>query len=409
MYNKSPMTFLKRFTGSGIITRSILLVSLVSFFNDIGSEMLYPVMPVFLRSIGFSVVLIGLLEGLAEATAGISKGYFGNLSDQQGRRVPFVRFGYLLSAISKPMLAVLTQVWWIFLARTTDRLGKGIRTSARDALLSDETSPENKGRVFGFHRAFDTLGAAIGPLLALVYLHFRPGNYKMLFLIAFLPGLVSVLLTLFLHEKKKELQVDRVMPRFFTFLSYRKQATLPYKMLIGGLLAFTLFNSSDAFLLLGLKESGMSDASMIGYYIFYNLVYALVALPVGMLADRLGLLRTLISGLIVFSVVYAGMGFAGGALAFGILFGLYGIYAAATEGVSKALITNISRKEDTATALGYYNALASLFTMLASTMAGLIWYNFGSGIMFLVSGVGALLTAIYLGLSYRKIQLNINS
>jgi sugar phosphate permease len=148
---------------SGLITRSVLLVSLVSFFNDIGSEMLYPVMPVFLRSIGFSFVLIGLLEGFAEATAGLSKGYFGNLSDKTGRRVPFVRFGYMLSAISKPLMAVFSWAWWIFLARTTDRLGKGIRTSARDALLSDETTPENKGKVFGFHRAFDTLGAAIGP------------------------------------------------------------------------------------------------------------------------------------------------------------------------------------------------------------------------------------------------------
>lgn len=403
------MTFLKRFTGSGIITRSIVLVSMVSFFNDIGSEMLYPVMPVFLRSIGFSVVLIGLLEGMAEATAGISKGYFGNLSDRSGRRVPFVRFGYLLSAISKPMLAVLTQAWWIFLARTTDRLGKGIRTSARDALLSDETSPENKGRVFGFHRAFDTLGAAIGPMLALLYLHFRPGEYRLLFVIAFLPGLVSVFITLLLHEKKKDTRAKSPVPGFFSFLSYRKRATIPYKMLLGGLLAFTLFNSSDAFLLLGLKESGLSDTAMIGYYIFYNLVYALVALPVGILADKLGLYRTLISGLLVFSVVYTGMGFAAGMWVFGLLFFLYGIYAAATEGVSKALITNISQKEDTATALGFYNSLASIFTMLASTMAGLIWYNFGSRTMFLVSGGGVLLTAVYLGWAYRNLrQLKIN-
>jgi sugar phosphate permease len=156
---KSKFSILKK----GIITRSILIVSLVSFFNDIGSEMLYPVMPVFLSSIGFSVLLIGLLEGFAEATAGLSKGYFGNLSDKTGRRVPFIRFGYMLSALSKPMMAAFTWAWWIFIARSTDRLGKGIRTSARDALLSDETTPENKGRVFGFHRALDTLGAAIGP------------------------------------------------------------------------------------------------------------------------------------------------------------------------------------------------------------------------------------------------------
>ncbi|KAF0195928.1 MAG: hypothetical protein FD166_2655 [Bacteroidetes bacterium] len=402
------MSFIKRFTSSSIITRSILLVSLVSFFNDIGSEMLYPVMPVFLRSIGFSVLLIGLLEGFAEATAGISKGYFGNLSDKAGRRVPFVRFGYLLSALSKPMMAAFTWVWWIFLARTTDRLGKGIRTSARDALLSDETTPENKGRVFGFHRAFDTLGAAIGPMLALLYLYFRPGEYKLLFVLAFLPGLVSVFITLFLHDKTRENRASISRPGFFSFLSYRHRAPLPYKMLVGGLLAFTLFNSSDAFLLLGLKEQGISDTAMIGYYIFYNLVYAMVAYPIGILADRLGLYKTLIAGLLVFSLVYTGMGFAAGFWIFGVLFMLYGIYAAATEGVSKALITNISRKEDTATALGFYNALSSLFTMLASTLAGLIWYNFGSAAMFIFSGAGVLITAAYLSWARLKVQITDN-
>jgi MFS family permease len=380
----------------GIITRSILIVSLVSFFNDIGSEMLYPVMPVFLSSIGFSVVLIGLLEGFAEATAGLSKGYFGNLSDKTGRRVPFIRFGYMLSALSKPMMAAFNWAWWIFMARTTDRLGKGIRTSARDALLSDETTPENKGRVFGFHRALDTLGAAIGPILALLYLHFRPGEYRLLFVIAFLPGIVSVLLTLFLHEKQKTNSEPAKRPGFFSFLSYRHKAPRSYKLLIAGLLAFTLFNSSDAFLLLGLKNSGMSDTSMIGYYIFYNLIYALAAFPVGIIADRIGLHKTLIAGFIIFAVVYIGMGFADGIWQFGTLFLFYGIYASATEGVSKALITNISKKEDTATALGLYNALASIFTMLASTLAGLIWFTLGPQAMFLFSGFGVMLTVFYM-------------
>lgn len=403
--NNQEMTFFKRFKGKGIITRSILLVSLVSFFNDIGSEMLYPIMPVFLKSIGFSVVLIGLLEGFAEATAGISKGYFGNLSDKTGRRMPFVRFGYMLSAISKPMMAAFIWPWWIFIARTTDRLGKGIRTSARDALLSDETIPENKGRVFGFHRAFDTLGASIGPVLALIYLFFWPGEYKWLFIIAFLPGMVAVSLTFLIREKPKKGIPSESRPGFFSFLSYRHKAPLPYKLLVAGLLAFTLFNSSDAFLLLALKAGGLSDTRMIGFYIFYNLVYALAAYPIGMIADKLGLHRTLISGLLVFALVYLGMGFAAQLWHFGLLFMFYGIYAAATEGVSKALITNISRKDDTATALGFYNALASVFTMLASTLAGLIWFNFGPGAMFIVSGTGVLLTVAYLGWFGKKFRL----
>jgi len=397
------MSFFKRFSANGIITRSILLVSLVSFFNDIASEMLYPVMPVFLQSIGFSVLLIGLLEGFAEATAGLSKGYFGNLSDKTGRRMPFVRFGYLLSAISKPMMAAFTWPWWIFTARTTDRLGKGIRTSARDALLSDETTRENKGRVFGFHRAFDTMGAAIGPILALIYLSLWPGQYKWLFVIAFLPGLIAVAITFLIKEKPK-VPNGNSKPGFFSFLSYRHKAPLPYKLLVAGLLAFTLFNSSDAFLLLGLKAGGLSDTQMIGFYIFYNLVYALVAYPIGILADRFGLHRTLITGLLVFAMVYLGMGFAAQMWHYGMLFLLYGVYAAATEGVSKALITNISQKEDTATALGFYNALASVLTMLSSTLAGLIWYNFGPTTMFMVSGIGVLCTAVYLGWVGMKVK-----
>ena len=151
--------------GRKILTRTILIVSFISLFTDIASEMLYPVMPVYLRKIGFTVALIGILEGMAEATAGLSKGYFGNLSDHSGKRVPFIRWGYTLSALSKPMMGLLIAPVWIFMARAFDRIGKGLRTGARDALLSDEATKETKARVFGFHRAMDTLGAAIGPTL----------------------------------------------------------------------------------------------------------------------------------------------------------------------------------------------------------------------------------------------------
>src|SRR5436190_4335597 len=165
------------------------------------SEMLYPVMPVFLKSIGFSVLLIGILEGVAEATAGISKGYFGKLSDNLHKRVPFVRAGYALSAISKPMMAFFIYPLWIFFARTIDRLGKGIRTGARDAILSDEATPATKGKVFGFHRSMDTLGAVLVPILALIYLYFYPQDYKTLLLIAFVPVSLSVLATFLLKDK----------------------------------------------------------------------------------------------------------------------------------------------------------------------------------------------------------------
>src|SRR6476620_2546520 len=186
-----------------IITRTIWILSLVSLFTDVASEMLYPVMPVFLRTIGFSFVLIGVLEGFAEAVAGLSKGYFGKRSDATGKRLPFVQFGYVLSAISKPMMAAFVYPLWIFFARTLDRLGKGVRTGARDALLSQETTPANKGAVFGLHRSMDTLGAVIGPSMAMIYLHFHPGAYRSMFLIAVIPGVIAVGCSYLLREKQR--------------------------------------------------------------------------------------------------------------------------------------------------------------------------------------------------------------
>jgi MFS family permease len=404
-----------------ILTKTILLVSFVSLFTDIASEMLYPIMPVYLRSIGFSVLLIGILEGVAEATAGLSKGYFGNLSDIRQKRVPFVRWGYTLSAFSKPMMAIFTFPVWIFLARTLDRFGKGIRTSARDAMLSDETTAEHKGRVFGFHRSMDTIGAAIGPVFALIFLYFHPEQYKWLFIIAFLPGVVAILLTFFLKDKTSQknqpLNPENssahqfisspvhqftsspiITPKisFFSYFKYWGKSSHGYKLLVSGLLLFTLFNSSDAFLLLALKNQGMSDTHMIGFYIFYNLVYAALSYPIGMAADRIGMKTILIVGLVIFSGVYFFFGFAASTVAFGLLFLFYGVYAASTEGISKALISNIAAKSDTATAIGFYNSFASIFTLLASSLAGLLWYSIGPKAMFMISGIGVFVVSIYL-------------
>ena len=398
-----------------ILTRTVLLVSFVSLFTDVASEMLYPIMPVYLKSIGFSILLIGILEGVAEATAGLSKGYFGNLSDIRMKRVPFVRAGYTLSAISKPMMALFTFPLWIFFARTLDRFGKGIRTSARDAMLSDETTREHKGKVFGFHRSMDTIGASIGPVLALIFLYFYPGQYQWMFFIAFLPGLIAIGLTFLLKDRIRELQgneipgsdslvaagvsdgkVTKPAIGFFSYLKYWSKATPAFRHLVAGLLVFTLFNSSDAFLLLALKEQRLSDSMMIGVYIFYNMVYALFSYPLGVLADKIGLKTMLITGLFLFSLVYAFMGFANSLLIFGILFFFYGIYAACTEGISKALISNLAAKPETATALGFYNSMSSVMTLIASSMAGLIWFSFGAKVMFMVSGIGVFIVACYL-------------
>jgi MFS family permease len=381
--------------ASKIITRTILLVSLVSLFTDIASEMLYPIMPVYLSSIGFSALLIGILEGIAEATAGLSKGYFGNLSDKMGKRMFFVRWGYSLSAISKPLLAIFVYPLWIFFSRTLDRLGKGIRTSARDALLSDESTKETKAKVFGFHRALDTTGAAIGPVVALIFLFFYPGEYKWLFLIAFAPGIVAILITFFVKEKRKENVASGKKVGFLSYLKYWKRATPLYKRLVAGLLLFALFNSSDALLLLNLNYCGMSDAQVIGFYIFYNLVYALLAYPLGAMADKLGMKKVIVIGLTVFAVVYLFMGITSSFLVFGILFLLYGFYAASTESVAKAWISNISDKSETATAIGFFNSFSSVFTFLASSIAGLIWIEFGRQFTFIISGIGVGVVVLY--------------
>ena len=373
------------------------MLSLVSLFTDMASEMLYPVMPVFLKSIGFSILLIGLLEGIAEGTAGLSKGYFGKLSDATGRRVPFVQLGYALSAIAKPLMAVSVFPLWIFLARATDRLGKGIRTGARDAMLSQEATPETKARVFGLHRSFDTMGAFIGPSLALAFLYFYPGHYKSLFLVAFVPGVAAIFLTLLLndkvnapHEKKKF--------SFLSFVSYWRQAPIAYRKLVGGLLFFTLINSSDVFLLLKVKSAGLSDTLVIGVYIFYNLIYALASFPAGMLADFWGLKRTLVLGLFLFACVYAGMAVEGDLWWFGFLFFLYGIYAACTESIAKAWITNICDPKDAATAIGTFTAFQSVGTLFASVLAGGIWYQWGASTLFAVTGILALIVVLYFAL-----------
>ncbi len=377
------------------ITKTVWILSIVSMFTDTASEMLYPIMPIYLKTIGFSIVLIGVLEGVAEATAGLSKGYFGKLSDNSGKRVPFVQIGYAFSAISKPMMAVFIFPIWIFFARTIDRFGKGIRTGARDAILSDEATPETKGKIFGLHRSMDTFGAVLGPALALLYLYFYPEDYKTLFYIAFIPGLLAVLATFYLKDKRVIKEKTKVSTPFFSFLKYWKVSPPAYRKLVTGLLVFTLFNSSDVFLILKAKQSGIDDTMVIGIYIFYNLIYALFAFPVGILADKIGLKTIFIIGLAFFAAVYFGMALNTNLYFFFGLFFLYGIYASATEGISKAWISNITDQKDTATAIGTFSGLQSICTMLASSLTGLIWFNFGATAAFLTTATATLFIMVY--------------
>jgi len=378
------------------LTRTIWILSFISLFTDVASEMLYPVMPMYLTSIGFSVALIGMLEGIAEATAGLSKGYFGRLSDCRGKRKPFVQIGYSLSAAAKPLMILSTSPLWVLCMRTCDRMGKGIRTGARDAMLSAESAPEYKGRVFGFHRAFDTLGAALGPLLALLFLSFSPGQYRALFLIAIVPGLAAVGMTFFIKENIFPASANETGNGFFSFLRYWKTAPRKYRTVAAGLLLFALFNSSDMFLLLMVRSRGMSDQAVIALYIFYNFVFVLASYPFGMAGDRFGLKSVYIFGLLIFAVVYAGIGFAHTIIIMVFLFLLYGLYAAATEGIAKAWISNLVTKSEVSTAIGFYSGLQSLSTLLASSATGWIWYMFGPAVAFELSAAGTLLAGVYL-------------
>jgi MFS family permease len=377
-----------------IINRTVLVLSLVSLFADIASEMLYPVIPVYLREIGFSVLLMGILEGIAGFTAGLSKGFFGKQSDEKGLRLPFIKWGYFLSAASKPMMAAFVYPLWIFFARTTDRLGKGLRTAARDALLSQNATPETKARVFGFHRGMDTLGAAIGPSLALLFLLIHPHQYKTIFLLAFIPGLISVALIFLLKEKKAPASTLG-KGSFFSFFKYWKIAPGEYKRLVTGLLFLALFNSSDLFLILKTKQVTGSDQLTIGAYIFYNIVFALASYPLGVVADKLGIKKVFLAGLILFALVYFLFGSTHSVPVILLAFFIYGIYAAATEGLAKAWITNMAHTTNTATAIGFYTSCESICTLLASVLAGAIWDGLGSTTAFFTTAGAALCVILY--------------
>lgn len=377
------------------LTRTILLLSIVSLLNDVAGELLYPVLPLYMASIGYGAIWIGVLEGFAEAIAGLTKGWFGEWSDKRGMRLPFVRLGYLLSALSKPMLALFASAPWALLMRSSDRLGKGVRTGARDALLAEEAG-EHKGKVFGFHRSFDTLGAVIGPLLALIWLGFhKDGNYKPLFYYALIPGLLCVLLLFLVKEKKVEKKNYTLSANPFSSFSYWKRSGAEYRKLVGGIIAFTLFNSSDMFLLLLVKnifKDGItfyfneptvigSDMIVVGFYIFYNIMYAVASYPAGVMADKFGPKRMMIIGFTCFALTYGGMAFTAlgwipEAANFAFVLGcfiIYGFYAACTDGVSKAWISMLCKTDEKGLALGLFSGLQSFATLGASVMAGLLW------------------------------------
>jgi MFS family permease len=357
--------------------------------------MLIPIMPVYLSSIGFSVLWIGIIEGTAEAVSGISKAYFGSYSDRIGSRVPFVRTGYLMSTFAKPMLALFQNPAWVLLSRTSERLGKGVRTAARDAILSTESTKENRAKVFGFHKGMDTLGAALGPVVALIWLQYHPLQYRPLFMIAFIPGLLAGTLTFILKEPRSE-KKERRRPSLKESFRFWNDSSKEYKRVVTGILLFTLLNSSDAFLLLKMKDAGVSDMWILVIYIFFNTVAALLAYPAGVLADKFGMKKIFVIGMVLFAAVYLGFGFSDKLWQFFILFGVYAVFAAMTDGVSKAWVSLIVPHEKTATAIGFLTGAGSVIALVSSSVAGLVWTLSSASTLFLFTSLGVLLAVLYI-------------
>jgi len=365
------------------IPTQVLVLSFISLFTDIASEMLYPVTPIFLTAVlGASMAVVGIIEGAAEVTAGLLKGYFGRLSDKIKKRSVFVVSGYLLSALSKPLPGLFPTITAVITTRISDRIGKGVRTAPRDALLA--TYAEGKtGSIFGFHRGMDTLGAAIGPIAALILLHFHPGDYILIFLVAFAPSIAAVMLTLFVKDNPASFK--NVTKR--NYAGFWRSAPHQYKIILLLITIFSLANSSDVFLILKSKAISNSASLAIWGYIFYNLIYAISSYPIGKYADKIGKKKVYVAGLYIFAAVYLGFALFPDIYFIWILFALYGIYAASTEGVVKAWVSDLIPDEQLGSAIGLMTMLSSLAVMLGSLVAGILWDQFGSAVPFSLSAV----------------------
>jgi MFS family permease len=372
------------------IPRQVFILGMVSLYTDIASEMLYPVTPIFLTAVlGSSMAVVGIVEGIAEFIAGLLKGYFGNLSDKVGKRSVFIVIGYGFSAISKPLPGIFQNIPTVLFSRVTDRTGKGIRTAPRDALLGSYSNG-NSGAVFGFHRGMDTLGAAIGPAAALVLLYYFPNNFQLIFLVAFVPSMIAVAFTLLVKDKPVEWKLRSKK----NYSAFWKSAPKSYKILLVLITIFSLVNSSDVFLIL--KSRDISDSSTLAIfgYIFYNLIYAAASYPLGRLSDKFGKRKIFSIGLIVFSLVYFGFAIAPEIELIWLLFALYGIYAAATEGISKAWVSDLILDEQRGSAIGLLTMMTSLSIMFGSFITGILWDQFGSSIPFLLSAFVSFIIAL---------------
>ena len=362
--------------------------------------MVYPIVPIFLTSLlGVPIAIVGIIEGIAESTASILKVFSGWLSDRFQKRKLFAVSGYSLSTFSKVILG-LSYIWpFVLVARFIDRFGKGIRTPARDSLITESCPPDKRGKSFGFHRTLDTLGAVFGPLAAIMFLAIFNDNLRLIFYIAFIPGLIGIILLLiFVREKKKKaLSFNDVRLRW-------RDINPSFKIFLFVSIIFSIGNSSDAFLILRAQDLGLSIKITIFAYVIFNLTYALFSTPAGIIVDRIGAKKILTLGFLLFSLVYLFLGLIDKSLFIWFLFPIYGVYMALTEGVGKAYISLLVPQEKSGTAFGIYQTSIGICSFFSSIIAGVMWNYINVRVPFFFGSITALITVIlFIGLS-RKIK-----
>jgi MFS family permease len=363
------------------LPRNIWAVSLTSFFMDISSEMVINILPLFLSNVlGVKTNIIGLIEGVAESTASILKIFSGWLSDKLHARKWLAVGGYALSALSKPFFYFANTWGWVAGVRWVDRVGKGIRTAPRDALVADSIDEERRGLAFGFHRAADTAGAMLGLVIALFIvwkaqsanLELGQATFRTIVLVSLVPALLAVIS---LATGVKEIKPDtQQAPPKFAFKALGKRFMI--FMVIVGL--FDLGNSSDSFLVLRAQERGISVLGILGLLVVFNLVYTLVSTPAGSLSDKVGRRNVIIGGWAVYALVYLGFGLASDAWQVWLLYIVYGLYYGMAYGTTKAMVADLVSEEMRGTAYGTYNAVLGIIDFPASLIAGVLWQGVGN-------------------------------
>ena len=362
----------------------------VSFLTDAATEMVYPVIPIFLTvTLGAPVVAVGITEGLADGISTGLRALSGWLSDRYRRNKLQVLIGYGLAAFMKPLIAIANSWGVVASLRAADRVGKAIRNAPRDVMIADATPPEQRGRAFGFHRAMDSSGAVLGPLIAVGFLLlFGRENLRPLFLIAFVPGVLAVLLLARIPESKRP-ATHEWEPKPLPWRG-------PYGFFVLVTLLFGIGNSSDAFLLLRAKNVGLSVVAVIAVYALYNVLYAALSYPAGVLSDRVGRAPLFAGGLVVFALVYAGFGAVQRTAYVWPLYAVYGAYMALTDGIGRALVVDHVPDDVRGKAIGVWQALYGAAVLLSGLIAGVLWDRVSPSAPFYFGAITAVAAAVLL-------------